>query len=127
MPVDVRDLAGFGRPTRLRWMKRRWRCREPRCAAQTWTETSEHLDAQVVLTRRAGVEACCRVGDNARPVSQLADELGVCWRTAMSAVIEHGVPLVDDLTASVSYVSWASTRRRSSPPHRRMRRCTRPA
>jgi hypothetical protein len=96
MPVDVRDLACFGRPARLRWIKRRWRSREPRCAARTWTETSEHVDAQVVLTRRAGVEACRQVGENARPVSQLADELGVCWWTIMNAVIEHGTPLVDD-------------------------------
>jgi transposase len=96
MPVDVRDLACFGRAARLRWIKRRWRCREPLCPARTWTETSEHVDAQMVLTRRAGVEACRQVGENARPVSQLADELGVCWWTIMNAVIEHGTPLVDD-------------------------------
>jgi transposase len=96
MPVDVRDLACFGRPARLRWIKRRWRCREPQCAARTWTEASEHVDAQVVLTRRAGVEACRQVGENARPVSQLAEELGVCWWTIMNAVVEHGTPLVDD-------------------------------
>lgn len=46
--------------------------------------------------RRAGIEACRQVGENARPVSQLADELGVCWWTVMNAVIEHGAPLVDD-------------------------------
>src|SRR5215213_2851811 len=96
MPVDVRDLACFGRPARLRWVKRRWRCREPLCPARTWTERSEHVDAQVVLTRRAGVEACRQVGENARPVSQLAEELGVCWWTIMNAVVEHGTPLVDD-------------------------------
>jgi len=96
MRVDVRDLACFGRPARLVWSKRRWRCREPQCRARTWTETSEHVDAQVVLTRRAGVEACRQVGENARPVSQLADELGVCWWTIMNAVVEHGTPLVDD-------------------------------
>jgi transposase len=96
MPVDIRDLACFGRPARLRWSKRRWRCRESRCPARTWTETSEHVDAQAVLTRRAGIEACRQVGENARPVSQLADELGVCWWTIMDAVIEHGTPLVDD-------------------------------
>ena len=33
---------------------------------------------------------------NARPVASLARELGVCWWTAMEAVIEHGTPLVDD-------------------------------
>ena len=96
MRVDVRDLACFGRPARLVWSKRRWRCREQLCPARTWTETSEHVDAQAVLTRRAGVEACRQVGENARPVSQLADELGVCWWTIMNAVIEHGTPLVDD-------------------------------
>jgi hypothetical protein len=95
-PVDVRDVACFGRPTRLRRIKRRWRCRESLCSARTWTETSEHVDAQVVVTRRAGVEACRQVGENARPVSQLADELGVCWWTIMNAVVEHGTPLVDD-------------------------------
>jgi len=94
--VAVRDLACFGRPARLVWRKRRWRCREPLCERRTWTETSEHLDAQVVLTRRAGAEACRQVGELARPVSKVAEELGVCWATVMNAVVEHGTPLVDD-------------------------------
>ena len=94
--VAVRDLACFGRPARLIWRKRRWRCREPLCERRTWTEISEHLDAQVVLTRRAGAEACRQVGELARPVSKIAEEFGVCWWTIMNAVIEHGTPLVDD-------------------------------
>jgi transposase len=77
-------------------IKRRWRCREERCDARTWTRRSDHVDAQVVLTRRAGAEACRPVGEDARPVSVVADEVGVCWWTAMNAVIEHGAPLVDD-------------------------------
>jgi transposase len=96
MWVDVRDLECFGRPTRLRVWKRRWRCRELLCSARTWTETLEFLDTQVVLTRRTGAEACRRVGELARPVSQVADEFGVCWETIMNAVVEHGTPLVDD-------------------------------
>jgi transposase len=94
--VAVRDLPCFGRPVRLMWVKRRWRCREPLCATKTWTETSEHLDAHVVLTRRAGAEACRQVGELARPVSKVAEESAVCWWTVMNAVIEHGTPLVDD-------------------------------
>jgi transposase len=78
------------------WRKRRWRCRERECPAKTWTERCEHLDAQAVITRRAGMEACRQVGENARPVSQVAEEFGVCWWTVMNAVIEHGTPLVDD-------------------------------
>jgi transposase len=96
MPVDIRDLPCFGRPARLVWRKRRWRCREELCGERTWTETSEHVSARAVLTLRAGAEACRQVGENARPVSQLADEFGVCWWTVMTAVDEHGRPLIDD-------------------------------
>jgi transposase len=66
--VEIRDLACFGRPTRLVWRKRRWRCREQRCDAKTWTERLEHVDARAVITRRAGMEACRHVGEHARPV-----------------------------------------------------------
>jgi transposase len=96
MPVHLRDLPCFGRPARLVWNKRRWRCPDPDCAARTWTESSVHIDAQVVLTRRAGMEACRQVGEHARPVAQVAREFGVCWWTVMNAVEEHGTPLVDD-------------------------------
>lgn len=95
MPVAIRDLACFGRPARLMWNKRRWRCVDRDCPARTWTETAEQFSSRALLTRRAGVEVCRQVGQNARPVSQLADELGVCWWTVMDAVIEHGTPLVD--------------------------------
>ncbi len=96
MPVEIRDLACFGRAARLVWHKRRWRCVDAHCQARTWTETSVHISARTVLTRRAGWEACHQVGANARPVASLARELGVCWSTVMGAVAEHGQPLVDD-------------------------------
>ena len=96
MPVEVRDLACFGRPSRLVWRKRRWRCADPDCSTKTFTETSPQFASRASLTCRAGAEACRQVGENARPVSQLADELGVCWWTVMAAVIEYGTPLVDD-------------------------------
>ncbi len=96
MPVQLRDLSCFGRPARLVWVKRRWRCTDADCPARTWTESSIHGDAEVVLTRRAGAEACRQVGQLARPVSGLAAELGVCRWTVMNAVVEDGTPLVDD-------------------------------
>ena len=40
-PTDVRDLACFGRPVRLRVLKRRWRCPEPACDARTFTESHD--------------------------------------------------------------------------------------
>ena len=32
--VDIRDLPCFGRPARLVWLKRRWRCVDPDCRGQ---------------------------------------------------------------------------------------------
>ena len=78
------------------WIKRRWRCVDADCDAKTWTGHSDHVDAQAVLTRRAGAEACRQVGEEARPVLKVAAELGVCWCSVMNAVIEHGTPSVDD-------------------------------
>jgi transposase IS204/IS1001/IS1096/IS1165 family protein len=61
-PVHIRDLPCFGGPARLVWIKRRWRCPDADCDARTWTEHSDHVDAQAVLTRRVGAEACRQVG-----------------------------------------------------------------
>lgn len=95
-PVDIRDLACFGRPVRLRVLKRRWRCAEADCDAKTWTESHPALPPRQVMTYRAGFEAARQVGELARPVSRVADEFGVCWDTVMAAVVAHGTPLVDD-------------------------------
>ena len=95
-PVEVRDLACFGRPVRLRVLKRRWRGVDPGCESKTWTETHPALPARQVLTSRAGFVAARQVGELARPVSRVADEYGVCWDTVMAAVTAHGTPLVDD-------------------------------
>ena len=72
MRIVIRDLSCFGRPTRLVWIKRRWRCSDADCEAKTWTEHSDHVDAQAVLTRRAGAAECRHVGEKARPLSRVA-------------------------------------------------------
>ncbi len=94
--VDIRDLPCFGRLARLVWLKRRWRCVDPDCAAKTWTEGTEHVAPRAVLTLRAGAEATRQVGELALPVAVVARELGVCWWTVMDAVVLHGTPLVED-------------------------------
>jgi zinc-finger of transposase IS204/IS1001/IS1096/IS1165 len=67
MPVAIRDLPCFGRPARLVWRKRRWRCTDVDCGAKTWTETIEQVSPRAVMTGRAGAEAGRQVGANARP------------------------------------------------------------
>jgi transposase len=98
MPVTYRDLECFGRPVRLVWVKRRWRCREPGCDARTWTETDAAMAARVLLTRRAAVEVTVMVGRDARPVAEQARRFSVAWGTIHDAVEEFGRPLVDDPT-----------------------------
>jgi hypothetical protein len=95
-PTWVRDLPSAGRPVTLVWVKRVWRCRERRCAVVTWSETSPAIRPRASLTERALVEACRRVGQDGHSVAQVAAEFGVAWRTVMDAVVEYGIPLVDD-------------------------------
>lgn len=94
--VLVRDADAFGRPARLRWVKRRWRCREAACPAATWTEQHDAVGPRRVLTERARARACRRVGRDGHSVAEVAREFGVGWHTVMATVIEHGRPLVDD-------------------------------
>jgi transposase len=96
MEVTYRDLECFGRPVRLVWVKRRWRCRDADCEARTWTETNAAMASRVLLTRRAAVDVTVQVGRDARPVAEQARRFGVAWETVHSAVEEFGQPLVDD-------------------------------
>jgi transposase len=94
--VRVRDLPIGGRPVVLAWRKRIWRCAEPACEVRTWTERMAAIGPRAVLTERARVEACRRVGKDAHAVTAVARDLGVGWATVMRAVHEYGTPLVDD-------------------------------
>jgi transposase len=96
--VRVRDLPIGGRPVVLWWRKRIWRCGEPACGVQTWTERAVAIRPRAVLTERARAEACRRVGKDAHAVAAVARDLGVGWATIMRAVEDHGRPLVEDPT-----------------------------
>lgn len=92
----VRDVALGGRPARLVWNKRVWRCDEGLCATRTWTEQHPAVAARALLTERARAEICRQVGKLGRSVAELVREYGVGWQAAMAAVRDHGTPLVDD-------------------------------
>jgi len=93
----IRDLPVSGRPTRLRWRKRLWRCHEPLCARQTWTETTALILGRASLTERAKTAMCEQVGRDGDSVAAVAREYGVGWQTAMNAVTVRGMPLIADL------------------------------
>ena len=93
---QVRDVPAGGRPVLLVWVKRVWRCEEPRCAQRTWSETHPAIRARATLTERARRWACQRVGRDGTPVARVARELAVGWNTVMRAVADYGRPLVAD-------------------------------
>lgn len=75
-PTWVRDLPSGGRPVTLVWVKRVWRCVEPRCPVVTWSETSPAIRPRASLTERARAEACRRVGRDGHSVAQVARDFG---------------------------------------------------
>ena len=92
--VDLVDLPVFGRPTRLRWCKQRWRCRS---CGRSWTDQDPSIASpRAAMTTRAGRWATVQVGRHGRAVSEVADDLGCDWHTVMDAVVLHGRPLIDD-------------------------------
>ena len=90
----VRDLPAGGRPVALLWAKRVWRCADGDCPQGTWTEQTAAIGARASLTERARRDACRRVGRDGHSIAQVARDLGV--GTVMTAVRDHGTPLVDD-------------------------------
>ncbi|MHB8345297.1 MAG: transposase family protein [Ferrimicrobium sp.] len=95
--VEFVDLPSFGRPVRLIWHKRRWRCKDSECAAPSWSDVDSRIAApRLRLTDRAGRWATRSVGRDGRSVSSVARDLGCDWHTTNDAVCAYGAPLVDD-------------------------------
>jgi hypothetical protein len=94
-PVELVDLPCFGRPTRLVWHKQRWWCREPVCAAGSWTIVDERIAwPRAALTDRAPRWATTQVGRVGRSVNEVAHELGCDWHTVNDAVVSYGEALL---------------------------------
>lgn len=86
-PRDVR--IGEDRPMLL-WRKRKWRCHIDRCGRKVFTESlPDQIPAGARITTRARRLAAEAIGDHTRPVSSVAAEFGMDWRTAHDAFIAH--------------------------------------
>jgi len=93
--VRLVDLPAFGRPVRVVWHEWRW-CRPAAgCGVRSFTEIDERIaPARAALTARAGRWATLQVGSDARPVSDVAGELGCDWHTTNRAVLSWGEALL---------------------------------
>ena len=82
----VHDAPCLDRVTVVRWRKRVWRCREPLCSTDTFSEVHDLAPPRAVLTGRAVRWATDALTHDDTTVSALARHLGVDWHTAWSAI-----------------------------------------
>jgi transposase len=82
----LHDAPCFGRPVRVRWRKRIWRCPEPACPRSTWTEDHPYAPARAKLTARATSWAVDALRHDDTTVSAIARHLGVAWGTCWAAI-----------------------------------------
>jgi transposase len=91
--VVLVDLPSFGRPTRLAWRKRRWRCTG--CGRCWCDENPEIGTARCLLTTRAARWVTVQVGRHGRSVAEVAADLGCGWHAVMDAVVAVGERLIE--------------------------------
>ncbi len=93
--VKMADLPVFGRPVKLVWNKRRWRCPDGSCAVGTFTDQDPQIaPPRGRMTARAARWATRRTGAG-RAIKEIAAELGCNWHTAMAAVHRWGRALLE--------------------------------
>ena len=95
--VVLVDAPSFGRPVRMVWRKRTWRCREPDCAGGAFTEQDVRIARpRGLLTARACGWAIGQLRNEHASVSGLARQLGTTWRTVWRAIQPILQALADD-------------------------------
>ena len=90
----LHDAPSFGRPVRVRWFKRIWRCGEQSCPRRTWTEQHPFAAPRAKLTTRAIDWAVDALRHDDTTVSALARRLGVAWDTCWNGIAHAAKELV---------------------------------
>ena len=87
MVVEVIDAPWAGIPTRIRWHKRRWICREHACQTVTFLEHDERVCApRARLGARAIRWAIRQLRFEGATIAGLARQLGTTWNTVWSHI-----------------------------------------
>ncbi|WP_197092023.1 ISL3 family transposase [Streptacidiphilus albus] len=106
-----RDLPIGERGLELVWRKRRWYCREPLCAAKSFTEQVRQVPARARITRRLRDAAGQRVCDAGSTVIQAARDLHLSWPTMMEAFRTVGTEVMTAALEPVAVLGIDETRR----------------
>ncbi len=102
--VVLVDLPALGRPVRLVWHKRRWRCGQQGCGTASFTaQEAQIAPARALLTARAARWATRRAG-RGEAIQDTASVLGCDWHTVNASVRRWGQALLAADTQRVSTV-----------------------
>jgi transposase len=97
--VTLIDTPCFGRPVRLVWRKRTWRCEEPACPAGVVTEQHAELARpRALLTTRACWWAVRQLRREHASVAGIARQLGTTWRTVWTSIQPLLAAMAEDET-----------------------------
>ena len=95
--VVLVDAPAFGRPVRVLWRKRSWRCREPACSGNVFTEQNERISRpRGLLTSRACWWAIGQLRAEHASILGLARQLGSTWRTVWRSIKPLLEQMADD-------------------------------
>ena len=103
--VELVDLPAFGRPTRLVWHKRRWRCHQHGCVVLSVTEQESQIAPRRALSATRAARWATRQAGRGAAVSDSAATLGCGWRAVDASVQRWGQALLDADAKRVSAVS----------------------
>ena len=102
--VELVDLPAFGRPARLVWHKRVWRCPEGGCVVSYVSEQAPEIaPPREKLSTRAGRWATRQAGSG-RALDEVACGLGCSWHPVNNAVQRWGSALLAADTERISRV-----------------------
>ncbi len=97
--VTLIDTPCFGRPVKLVWRKRTWKCAEPSCPAGVVTEQHPHLARpRALLSVRACWWAVRQLRREHASVAGIARQLGTTWRTVWTSIKPLLQRMADDET-----------------------------
>lgn len=106
------DAPAFGRPVRIVWRKRRWRCPEPACRTATFVEQNAEIAApRAKLTTRACWWAIGQLRREHGSVNGIPAAAGVRWRIVWEAIqpllqaaadVEYGVLFLPRIGDSIA-------------------------
>jgi len=106
-----RHLSCGGRPVAISWHKSRWRCGEPGCERDSFTEQTPQIPARWRITEALRREAGAAVCDGGRTVVQAGRDLGLSWPIVQRALIAYAGEVLDETPAATEAVGIDETRR----------------